>query len=85
MGKTKFYLGLELEYKANGMLVHQSIYIERVLKHFHINKVHLLSTPMVVRSLETQNDSFWPKKLDEEILDPKVPYFNTIRTLMYMT
>ena len=34
LGKTKFYLGLELEYKANGIIVHQSTYTKRVLKLF---------------------------------------------------
>ena len=31
LGKTKFCLGLELEHKANEIIVHQSAYIKRVL------------------------------------------------------
>ena len=51
LGKTKLYLGLQLEHKVNGIIVHQSSYIERLLKRFNMDKAHPLSTPMVVRGL----------------------------------
>ena len=38
LGKTKYCLGLQIEYCANGILVHQSGYIERILKRFGIDK-----------------------------------------------
>ena len=50
LGKIKLYLDLELGHKANGILVHQSAYIERVLKHFNMDKTYPLSTLMVVQS-----------------------------------
>ena len=56
LGKTKFYLGLWIEYFSNGVLVHQSIYIKKVLKHFYMDKVHPLSFLMVVRSLDVKKD-----------------------------
>ena len=84
MGKTKLCLGLELEYKANGIIVHQSAYTQRVLKRFYMDKAYPLSTPMVVRLLEPHKDPFRPKKPDEEILGPEVPYLNAIRVLMYL-
>ena len=31
LGKTKLCFGLELEYKANGIIIHQSAYTKRVL------------------------------------------------------
>ena len=34
LGKTKLCLGLELEHKPNGIIVQQSAYTKRVLKHF---------------------------------------------------
>ena len=46
LGKTKLFLGLELEHKANRIIVHQSAYTKRVLKHFYIDKTYPLSTPM---------------------------------------
>ena len=87
LGKTKLYLGLELEleleHKANEIIVHQLAYTKKVLKYFYMDKAYPLSTPMVVRSLEPHKDSFRPKEPDEEILGPKVPYLNAIGALMY--
>ncbi|KAL6328034.1 hypothetical protein AAG906_033301 [Vitis piasezkii] len=48
LGKTKFYLGLQIEHFPNGVLVHQSTYIKKVLKRFYMDKVHPLSSPMVL-------------------------------------
>ena len=84
LGKTKLCLGLELEHKANGIIVHQSSYIERLLKCFNMDKAHPLSTPMVVKSLDPQKDQFHPRESDEEILGPEVPYLNAIGALMYL-
>ena len=72
-GKTKFCLDLQVEHFPNEILVHQSIYIEEVLKHFYMNKTHPLSTPMIDRSLDIKNDNFLPQEEDEEILGPEVP------------
>ena len=84
LGKTKLCLGLELEHKANGIIVHQSAYTKRVLKHFYMDKTYPLSTPMVIRSLKPHKDPFRPKEPDEEILGPEVPYLNAIGALMYL-
>ena len=84
LGKTKLCLGLQLEHEANGIIVHQSSYIERLLKRFNMDKAHPLSTPMVVRSLNLQNDQFCPRESDEEIRGPEVPYLNAIGALMYL-
>ena len=46
--KTKFCLDLQIEHFPNGVLVHQSTYIKKVLKRFYMDKAHLLSSPMVV-------------------------------------
>ena len=58
LNKIKLYLSLELEHKANGILVHQLLMLKKVLKSFNMDKAHPLSTPMVVRSLEPQKDLF---------------------------
>ncbi|KAM2322655.1 hypothetical protein PS2_018947 [Malus domestica] len=34
LGKTKYCLGLQIEHCANGILVHQSAYIEKILKRW---------------------------------------------------
>ena len=48
LGKTKFCLGLQIEHFPNGVLVHQSTYIKKVLKCFYMDKTHPLSSLMVV-------------------------------------
>jgi hypothetical protein len=48
LGKTEFCLGLQIKHLPNGILVHQSTYTEKVLKHFYMEKAHPLSTQMVV-------------------------------------
>ena len=40
LGKTKYCLGLQIEHCSDGVLIHQSTYIEKVLKHFHMDKSH---------------------------------------------
>ena len=85
LSKTNFFLGLQIEYISNGILIHQSTYTEKVVKHFHMDKVHPLSSPMVVRSLDVKKDPFRPKEDDEKTLGPKVPYLSAIGALMYLT
>ncbi|KAG7528000.1 GAG-pre-integrase domain [Arabidopsis suecica] len=82
LGKTKFCLGLQLEYVNNGILVHQKAYTEKVLKRFNMDQAHPLSSPMVVRSLGLDSDSFGPKKDEEEVLGPEVPYLSAIGALI---
>ncbi|KAG7527794.1 Reverse transcriptase RNA-dependent DNA polymerase [Arabidopsis suecica] len=84
LGKTKFCLGLQLEYVNNGILVHQKAYTEKVLKRFNMDQAHPLSSPMVVRSLRLDSDPFGPKKDEEEVLGPEVPYLSAIGALMYL-
>ena len=49
-----------------------------------MDNAHSLSTPMVVRPLDTNKHPFRPKKDDEMILDPKVPYLSAIGALLYL-
>ena len=82
--KIRYCLGLQIEYCLNGVLIHQSSYTEKVLKLFYIGKSHPLNSPMVVRSLEVTKDPFRPKKENEELLGPEVPYLSAIGALMYL-
>ncbi|GJV97528.1 putative RNA-directed DNA polymerase [Tanacetum coccineum] len=70
LGKTKYCLGLQIEHVPNGILVHQSNYTETVLKRFNMDKAKSLSTPMVGRSLNVDNDPFRPCKEGEDVLGP---------------
>ena len=84
LGKTKLCLGLQIEHLENGIFVHQSAYISKVVKRFYMDNAHPLSTPMVVRSLDVNKDPFRPKMDDEELLGPEVPYLSAIGALMYL-
>ena len=84
LGKTKFCIGLQIEHFPNGVLVHQSTYIKKILKRFNMDKAHPLRSPMVVRSLDVKNDPFRPCEKGEELLGPEVPYLSAIGALMYL-
>ena len=74
LGKTKYCLGLQIEHKSNGILIHQSTYVEKVLKQFNMNKTHPLSSPMIVRSLNAKKYHFRPKEENEALLGHGIPY-----------
>ena len=84
LGKTKYCLGLQIEHKSNGILIHQSTYVEKVLKQFNKDKAHPLSSPMIVRSLDAKKDHFHPKEENEALLGPEVPYLSAIGALLYL-
>lgn len=84
LGRTNFCLGLELEHRADGILVHQSNYIQKMLRRFNEDKAKPSSTPMIVRSLDPKKDLFRPADDNEEILAPEVPYLSAIGALLYL-
>ena len=84
LGKTKYCLGLQIKHKSNGILIHQSTYVEKVLKQFNMDKTHPLSSPMIVRSLDAKKDPFHPKGENETLLGPEVPYLSAIGALLYL-
>ena len=60
LGKTKYCLGLQLEHRSLGILVHQSAYIQKILEKFNMDKSYPNKIPMIVRSLEIGKDPFRP-------------------------
>ena len=58
LGRTKFCLGLQIEHISKEIFVHQSNYIENILKRFNIDKSHPISAAMVCRSLDVDKDPF---------------------------
>ena len=84
LGKTKFCIALQIEHFPNGVLVHQSTYIKKILKRFNMDKTHPFSSPMVVRSLDVKNDPFRPCEKWEELLGLEVSYLSVIDALMYL-
>ena len=84
LGKTKLCLCFQIEHLSKGISVHQSSYIEKILKRFIMDKAYHVSTPMVVRSLEKKKGPFRPREKGEELLGPEVPYLSAIGALMYL-
>ena len=78
LGKQIFYLSLQIEYFSSEILVYELTYTKKILKHFHIGKLHPLSSLTIVCSLEVKHDSFHLKKDNEELLGPEVPYYSVI-------
>ncbi|KAL0796991.1 hypothetical protein Bca101_068368 [Brassica carinata] len=72
LGKTRFCLGLQLEYINDEILVHQMAYTEKVLRRFKMSESHPFSSPMVVRSLNLDTDPFRPKEDGEDVFGPEV-------------
>ena len=68
LGKTKLCLGFQVEHLSKGIFVHQSSYIEKVLKRFIMDKAYPVSTPIVVRSLEKKKDQFHPRDKEKNCL-----------------
>ena len=85
LGKTKYCLDFQIEHKSNRILIHQSTYVEKVLKQFNMDKAHPLSSPMIVRSLDSKKYPFHPKEENEALLSPEVPYLSAIDALLYLT
>ena len=65
LGKTKFYLGFQLEHLPSGILVYLSAYIQKILQKFNRDKSYASKIPMVVRSLYMIKDQFRSKDEDE--------------------
>ena len=82
--KTKNFIGIQIKNFPIGVLVHQPAYTKKILKRFHINEAHPLSSPMVVYSLDMTKDLFSPCGNSEELLGSEVPYLSAIGTLMYL-
>jgi Reverse transcriptase (RNA-dependent DNA polymerase) len=84
LGVTKLCLDLQIEHLHNDIFVHQLNYIQKMLKRFNMDKVHPLSTPKVVRSLDVKKDPYRPRENNEKTFGPKVPYLSAIGALIYL-
>ncbi|KAA3477340.1 Retrovirus-related Pol polyprotein from transposon TNT 1-94 [Gossypium australe] len=82
--KNKILSRLQIEHLNNGILVHQTTYIEKVLRRFYMHNTHPLSTLMVFRSLDVNKDPFHPRENDEDFFGTKVPYLSYIGALVYL-
>jgi hypothetical protein len=84
LGRTKFYLLLQLEHLQTGILVHQSTYVQKILEKFNMDKAYPGRTPMIIHALENDTDPFRPKVEGEEVLGQEYSYLSAIGVLMYL-
>jgi hypothetical protein len=84
LGGTNFFLGFQLEQLQMSILIHQSAYVQKVLKKFNMDKAYELRTPMIVHALEKDIDQFRPKQEGEKVLRSKYSYLSVIGVLMYL-
>ena len=49
-----------------------------------MDKSHSSSTPMIMRSLEINDNSFLSQEKDEELFGDETPYLSAIRVLMHL-
>ncbi|XP_074362808.1 secreted RxLR effector protein 161-like [Apium graveolens] len=84
MDKSHPLTTLMVEHLSTGIFLHQSTYTEKVLNRFYMDKSYLLTTPMVVRSLEPDKDAFRPREDGDKVLGPEIPYLGAIGALMYL-
>jgi hypothetical protein len=68
-----------------GTLIHQTVYVQKILEKFNMDKAYSTRTPMVVHALEKDIDPFRPKEEGEEVLGQEYPYLSAIGVLMYLT
>jgi hypothetical protein len=64
--------------------MHQSIYVQKILEMFNMDKVYSVRTPMFVRALENDTDPFRPKEEGEDVLEQEYSYLSVIGALMYL-
>jgi hypothetical protein len=83
LGRTKFYLGLQLEHLHTGILIYQSAYVQKILKKFNMDKAYSATTLMIVRALEKDKDPFKSRK--EGVLEQEYTNLSVIGVLMYLT
>ena len=84
LGLDTFWLGLQIKHLSNGILLHQSSYIHKILKQISIDQAHSIRTPMVVHSLDPSRDPFRPRFSNESALGPQYPYMDVVGALMYL-
>jgi hypothetical protein len=84
LGRTKFYLELQLEHLHMGILIYQSTYVQKILEKFNMDKAYSTRTPMIVRALKKDKDPFKSREEGEEVLGQEYPYLSVIGVLIYL-
>jgi hypothetical protein len=84
LGRTRFFLGLQLEHLHTSIPVHQSDYVQKVLEIFNMDKAYPTRTPMLVGTIEKETNTFRQKEEEEEVLGQEYSYLRLIGVQMYL-
>ncbi len=82
LGKISFSLGIHFSWSANGLLMTQTAYIEKIATKFKIEGCKPLYVPMQKGTKPTAKMSPTSKK--EKMEMSTIPYKNAIRSLLYL-
>lgn len=83
LGKIKPCLDFQVEQLSKRIFVHQSSYIEKILKQFLMDKTSWVH-PRLFAHLKRKKDPFHPRENGEELIGLEVPYLSAISALMYL-
>ncbi|KAJ0560212.1 putative RNA-directed DNA polymerase [Helianthus annuus] len=78
MGELSYFLGLQVEQKADGLFIHQTKYVYDILSRFKMNDCTTANTPIC------ENHNLGPDHESTEDVDP-TQYRAMIGSLMYLT
>jgi len=84
LGETKICIGIQIERTKSGIFIHQTNYVRKLLKKFHMHDSKPAKTPLTVRILHPENDIYGPKRKHEAILPHTFPYLAAIGSLLYL-
>ena len=83
LGKTSLCLALQISHLPDGaVLLHQTAYTRRILKHFGMHHANSLAAPMIGQS-HTFQDPYTPANEEEEEVD-KPGYLAAMGALLYL-
>ena len=78
MGELKFFLGLQVDQKKDGIFIHQTKYVHDILTRFKMEDCSTYHTPIPV------NHKLGPDTENDDDVDP-TQYRAIIGSLMYLT
>ena len=85
LDKTSYCLGLQVAHLPDGSLfLHETAYIQKVLKRFGMDKANPLSAPMISRS-RIRDDSYHPSEEEEKEFSHRTRYLAAVGALLYLS
>lgn len=78
LGRIKYFLGMNIEYSCNNIVISQKDYILRLLTKYGMSEANPVSTPLVLNSKVSD------KNTESEKCGSDVPYQGLIGSLMYL-